>query len=79
MLFISMPCSIRTTRRRDRLYRLVIRLLSVALLPLAFVVAPRRARLVACQWALTARFPAENLDDCGRGQENLSQWFLFRQ
>jgi zinc D-Ala-D-Ala carboxypeptidase len=62
MLFISMPCSIRTTRRRDRLYRLVIRLLSVALLPLAFVVAPRRARLVTCQWALTARFPAENLN-----------------
>jgi D-alanyl-D-alanine carboxypeptidase len=49
-------------RRRDRLYRLVTRLLSVALLPLAFVVAPHRARHVACQWALAARFPAENLD-----------------
>ena len=49
-------------RRRDRLYRLVTWLLSVALLPLAFVVAPRRARHVACQWALAARFPAENLD-----------------
>jgi zinc D-Ala-D-Ala carboxypeptidase len=49
-------------RRRDRLYRLVTRLLSIALLPLAFAVAPRRARHVACQWALAARFPAENLD-----------------
>nr|WP_236808555.1 D-alanyl-D-alanine carboxypeptidase family protein [Amycolatopsis albispora] len=37
------------------------RLLAVALLPLAFVLAPRRARHVACQWALAARFPAENL------------------
>ena len=49
-------------RQRDRLYRLVTRLLSVALLPLAFVVAPCRARHVACQWALAARFPAEDLD-----------------
>jgi hypothetical protein len=49
-------------RRRDRLYRLVTRLLSVALLPMAFVVAPNRARHVACQWALAARFPAEDLD-----------------
>jgi zinc D-Ala-D-Ala carboxypeptidase len=49
-------------RCRDRLYRLVTRLLSVALLPLAFVVASHRARHVACQWALAARFPAENLD-----------------
>jgi zinc D-Ala-D-Ala carboxypeptidase len=62
MLVISTPCSSRTVRRRDRLYRLVTRLLSVALLPLAFVVAPHRARHVACQWALAARFPAENLD-----------------
>ena len=39
------------------------RLLSVALLPLAFAgrAAPR-ARQAACQWALAARFPAENLD-----------------
>jgi D-alanyl-D-alanine carboxypeptidase len=49
-------------RRRDPLYRLVTRLLSVVLLPLAFVRAPRRARHVACQWALAARFPAEDLD-----------------
>jgi D-alanyl-D-alanine carboxypeptidase len=56
------PCPNRATRRRDHLYRLVTRLLSVALLPLALVVAPHRARHVACQWALAARFPAENLD-----------------
>src|ERR1700677_3516936 len=62
MLPIPAPCSGRTMRCRDRLYRLVTRLLSIALLPLAFVVAPRRARQVACQWALAARFPAENLD-----------------
>jgi zinc D-Ala-D-Ala carboxypeptidase len=37
-------------------------LLAVALVPLAFVVAPRRARHVACQWALAARFPAECMD-----------------
>jgi D-alanyl-D-alanine carboxypeptidase len=62
VLLISTPCPSRTTRRRDRLYRLVTRLLSVALLPLAVVMARRRARQVACQWALAARFPAENLD-----------------
>jgi len=62
MLVPWVPCSSRTARRRDRLYRLVTRLLSVALLPLAFVVAPLRARHVACQWALAARFPAEDLD-----------------
>jgi hypothetical protein len=32
------------------------------LLPVALVVAPRRARPVACQRALAARFPAGNLD-----------------
>jgi zinc D-Ala-D-Ala carboxypeptidase len=36
-------------------------MLAVVLLPVAFLVAPRRARHVACQWALAARFPAENL------------------
>lgn len=49
-------------RRRDPVYRAVTRLLSVALLPLAFAVVPRRARQVACRWALSARFPAENLE-----------------
>lgn len=62
MLLIPTLCPSRTTRRRDRLYRLITRLLSIALLPLAFAAAPRRARRVACQWALTARFPTENLD-----------------
>jgi hypothetical protein len=36
-------------------------MLAVMLLPMAFLVAPRRARQVACQWALAARFPAEDL------------------
>ncbi len=49
-------------RRRDRVYRVVTRLLSIALLPLAFTAAPRRARHLACRWALAVRFPAENLD-----------------
>ena len=48
-------------RRRDRVYRVVTRLISVALLPAAFAVRPRRARHLACQWALAARFPAEDL------------------
>jgi len=52
----------RRRRRRDRLYPLITRLLAVALFPLAFAVAPRRARRAACQWALAARFPAESLD-----------------
>ena len=52
----------RTVRRRDRCYRLVTRLLAIAALPVAFVVAPGRARHVACRWALARRFPTENLD-----------------
>lgn len=62
MRFAPSPRPSCATRRRDRLYRLVTRLLSAALLPFAVVVAPDRARHVACQWALAARFPAENLD-----------------
>ncbi|GIH18548.1 D-alanyl-D-alanine carboxypeptidase family protein [Rugosimonospora africana] len=50
-----------SVRRRDRAYRVVTRALAVALVPAAFTVAPRRARHVACQWALAARFPAEDL------------------
>lgn len=49
-------------RRRDPVYRAVTRLLSVALLPVAFAFAPRRARRVACRWALRARFPAQDFD-----------------
>jgi zinc D-Ala-D-Ala carboxypeptidase len=48
-------------RRRDPVYRFVTRLLAVAALPLAGLVAPGRARLVACRWALRARFPADDL------------------
>jgi zinc D-Ala-D-Ala carboxypeptidase len=48
-------------RRRDRGYRAITRTLAVALLPVAFVIAPCRARHTACQWALAARFPAEDL------------------
>jgi D-alanyl-D-alanine carboxypeptidase len=62
MLPVLTPCPSRVLRRRDRLYCLVTRLFSVGLLPVALVVAPRRARHVACQWALAARFPAENLN-----------------
>ncbi len=42
-------------------YRLVTRVLAVVLLPAAWFVAPGRARMVAGEWALAARFPAENL------------------
>lgn len=48
-------------RRRDRVYRVITRMLAVALLPVAFVIAPCRVRHTACQWALAARFPAEDL------------------
>jgi hypothetical protein len=48
-------------RARQRLYRIATRLIAAALLPLAFPIAPRRARGVACRWALAARFPAEDL------------------
>lgn len=48
-------------RRRDRGYRLVTRVLAAVLLPAAWLVAPGRARLVAGEWALAARFPAEDL------------------
>ena len=62
MLTVLTPGSGRTVRRRVRLYRLAVRLLSIALLPLALVVVPHRARHIACRWALAARFPAERLD-----------------
>ncbi len=48
-------------RRRDRGYRLVTRVLAAVLLPAAWPVAPGRARLAAGEWALAARFPAEDL------------------
>ncbi|GLL02188.1 M15 family metallopeptidase [Dactylosporangium matsuzakiense] len=48
-------------RRRDPLYGAVTRLLAVSLTPVAALVTPGRARHTACQWALTMRFPAEDL------------------
>jgi zinc D-Ala-D-Ala carboxypeptidase len=48
-------------RRRDHGYRAITRALAMALLPLAFLVTPRRARQTACRWALAARFPGEDL------------------
>ncbi|GGS24638.1 D-alanyl-D-alanine carboxypeptidase family protein [Actinokineospora fastidiosa] len=50
-----------TERRRDRVYRQVTRALAVALLPIAWLVAPGREREAAGQWALAARYPAEDL------------------
>jgi zinc D-Ala-D-Ala carboxypeptidase len=46
---------------KSRALALVTRLVAVALLPVAFCRAPRRARFLACQWALALRFPAEDL------------------
>jgi zinc D-Ala-D-Ala carboxypeptidase len=37
------------------------RLVAVLLVPVAFCRAPGRARFLACQWALSLRFPAEDL------------------
>src|ERR1044072_1168974 len=45
----------RTMILRDHLFRLLTCLLAIALLPIA------RSRHAACQWALAARFPAEDL------------------
>ena len=50
-------------RRRDTIYRWATLLLAVALVPLARVAGGRGSgRHLACQWALAARFPAEDLD-----------------
>ncbi|MFF4878690.1 M15 family metallopeptidase [Micromonospora sp. NPDC000668] len=51
----------RTVRTRDLVYPAVTRLLALLLAPVAYMVAPGRARHTACQWALALRFPAENL------------------
>jgi D-alanyl-D-alanine carboxypeptidase len=50
-----------TARRRDPVYGAVTRLLAVSLAPIAALVTPGRARHTACRWALTMRFPAEDL------------------
>ncbi|WP_173094157.1 M15 family metallopeptidase [Actinomadura verrucosospora] len=44
-----------------RLLAFLTRLVAVLLVPVAFCRAPGRARFVACQWALSLRFPAEDL------------------
>ena len=60
------------SRFRDRLYAAatlvpavlrwpVTRLVAMSLVPIAFYRAPGRARCLACQWALSLRFPAEDL------------------
>ncbi|GIF37941.1 D-alanyl-D-alanine carboxypeptidase family protein [Actinoplanes xinjiangensis] len=49
-------------RRRDPLYRTVTRVTAYLLSPVAGLVTPGRARVTACRWALSLRFPAENLD-----------------
>ncbi|MEU4667710.1 D-alanyl-D-alanine carboxypeptidase [Amycolatopsis sp. NPDC023774] len=54
-------------RRRDVGYRVVTRLLAFVLWPLASVIAPGRARSVACSWALGIRFPAEDLTGLSAG------------
>lgn len=48
-------------RLRDRVFWAVTRVLAMVLLPVAALRAPGYARHVACQWALAARFPAEDL------------------
>lgn len=47
---------------RDRIFAAGTRVLGVLLLPVAYVRAPGRARYLACQWALAARYPGEDLD-----------------
>jgi len=42
-------------------YSRLTRLIAIAALPVAWVVAPGRARTVACRWALAMRFPHEDL------------------
>jgi D-alanyl-D-alanine carboxypeptidase len=49
-------------RRRDPVYRTVTRVTAYLLSPVACLVAPGRARVTACRWALSLRFPAETLD-----------------
>ncbi|MBA9005727.1 D-alanyl-D-alanine carboxypeptidase [Thermomonospora cellulosilytica] len=46
---------------KARVLATVTRLIAVLLVPIAFCLAPGRARFLACQWALGLRFPAEDL------------------
>ncbi|HEV3357281.1 MAG TPA: D-alanyl-D-alanine carboxypeptidase [Pseudonocardiaceae bacterium] len=46
---------------RDRVFAAGARALGVLLLPVAYLRDPGQARYFACQWALAARYPRENL------------------
>ncbi|TDD65594.1 alanine racemase [Actinomadura darangshiensis] len=46
---------------KARVLAAVTRFVAVLLVPIAFCRAPGRARFLACQWALSLRFPAEDL------------------
>ncbi|HEY4020322.1 MAG TPA: D-alanyl-D-alanine carboxypeptidase [Pseudonocardiaceae bacterium] len=46
---------------RDRVFAAGTRALGVALLPAAYLRAPGRAKYLAAQWALAARYPREDL------------------
>ncbi|WP_225993029.1 M15 family metallopeptidase [Actinomadura rudentiformis] len=46
---------------KARVLAVVTRLIAVLLVPIAFCRAPGHARFLACQWALSLRFPAEDL------------------
>ncbi|WP_212999279.1 D-alanyl-D-alanine carboxypeptidase family protein [Winogradskya consettensis] len=48
-------------RSRDAAYKMMTLGLALVFLPVAFVVAGRRAAHVGCRWALAFRFPAERL------------------
>jgi len=53
---------VETESRSVQLRALATHLIARCLLPLAALHAPRRARWLACQWALGIRFPNEDLD-----------------
>lgn len=59
---------------RVRVLRLITRVLAVLLLPVAALRAPRRARYLACQWALAVRFPAEDLTGLTEGTRAAFTW-----
>ncbi|GAA5168059.1 MULTISPECIES: M15 family metallopeptidase [Amycolatopsis] len=55
------PTTPRAAGYREPVLRVATFVLAVLLLPVAALRAPRRARHVACQWALGLRFPGETL------------------
>jgi D-alanyl-D-alanine carboxypeptidase len=61
MLKCSEETGIVPDRLRDHLYLFAVHGLGMLLLPIAFVVKPRRARHTACRWAMALRFPSEDL------------------